>query len=161
MKMRNPFKRMAQSRTLNAKSRSGEEGFSLTEIMVAVFIMGLLSAVVAVNVFPLLFKGRVTSAQTNIAKLQEAVYSFKVEIGRFPTEEEGLNALITPPQGLNQPDRYRKGGYLLVKNLPLDPWGNEYQYRIPGENAEFDIYSFGADGRPGGEDENADIGNWN
>lgn len=138
----------------------GEEGFSLTEIMVAVFIMGLLATVVMINVLPSRDRAMVQKARTDIQALETALYEYNSDMLTFPTTEQGLEALVEAPTGLNRAELYRQGGYLLRSEIPADPWGNPYQYRNPGERGRIDIFSLGADGRPGGEDLNADVGNW-
>ncbi len=97
-------------------------------------------------------------ARADIAVLEQAVETFRLETLRFPTTEEGLTALVQAPAGMARADRYRDGGY--VRRLPQDPWGNPYQYAFPGQHSRFDVYSLGADGVKGGEGDNADIGNW-
>ena len=96
--------------------------------------------------------------QADIALIEQGLEMYRLDMFTYPRSEEGLAALQTPPAGLAQPDRYRRGGYL--KRLPDDPWGKPYQYALPGQHGAFDIYSLGADGAPGGTGENADIGNW-
>ena len=141
-----------------ASRAAREAGFSLTEVLVVILIIGLLSTVVLVNVLPALDQGRATKVQADIKALESGLEQFRLDLARYPTTEQGLEALTSPPAGLSNPQRYRQGGY--VKSVPLDPWGNEYQYLQPGENGPIDIYSMGADGRLGGEGQDADIGNW-
>lgn len=142
------------------KRRRGEEGFSLTEIMVAVFIMGLLATVVVVNVLPMRDRAMVQKAVDDIQKLESALYDYNITLRTFPSQSQGLEALINPPAGLNNSAAYPADGFLLRRELPKDPWGNDYNYRFPGENGRIDIFTYGADGRPGGEGLDADIGNW-
>jgi general secretion pathway protein G len=132
-----------------------EAGFSLTEIMISVVIMGLLGTVVVLNVLPLREQASVQKARADIATLEQALDAYRLDMRRYPTVEEGLDALVNAPRDA---DNYREGGY--IRRLPNDPWDNPYQYVYPGENGVFDIYSLGADGREGGEDNDADIGNW-
>lgn len=99
-------------------------------------------------------------ARADVATLEQAVETYRLDNLVFPTTEQGLQALVAPPVGLAQPERYRQGGY--VRRLPEDPWGNPYQYRQPSAHGgQFDVWSWGADGREGGEGNDADIGNWN
>ena len=128
-----------------------DAGFTLVEVMVVIVIIGLLATVVMINVLPSQDRAMREKARADIAVLEQAVETFRLETLRFPTAAEGLQTLVTPPNG-------RDGGY--IRRLPTDPWGNPYQYAFPGEKGRFDIYSFGADGVKGGEGNNADIGNW-
>ena len=135
-----------------------DAGFTLVEVMVVIVIIGLLATVVMINVLPSQDRAMREKARADIAVLEQAVETFRLETLRFPTTEEGLTALVQGPPGMARPDRYRDGGY--VRRLPQDPWGNPYQYVFPGQHSRFDVYSFGADGVKGGEGDNADIGNW-
>ncbi len=135
-----------------------DAGFTLVEIMVVVVIIGLLATVVMINVLPSQDRAMREKARADIAVLEQAVETFRLETLRFPTAEEGLAALVQAPAGMARADRYRDGGY--VRRLPQDPWGNSYQYAFPGQHSRFDVYSLGADGVKGGEGDNADIGNW-
>ncbi|ACG77071.1 type II secretion system protein G [Phenylobacterium zucineum HLK1] len=140
------------------RRRRAEAGFTLVEVMVVIVIIGLLATVVMINVLPSQDRAMKEKARADVAVLEQAVETFRLENLSFPTSEQGLQALVSPPPGLSRPDRYRDGGY--VRRLPQDPWGNPYQYRYPGEHGRFDVWSFGADGRQGGEGDDADIGNW-
>ena len=137
---------------------SGMRGFTLIELMVVIVILGLLATVVMINVLPSQDRAMVEKTRADVALLEQALDSYRLDILSYPRAEQGLQALLEPPAGLTRPERYRKGGY--IRRLPADPWGNPYQYRIPGRRGAFDVYSFGADGVEGGEGENADIGNW-
>lgn len=132
-------------------------GFTLIEIMVVVIILGILAAIVAPNVIGRVGDARVAAARQDIRGIENALKFYRLDNFSYPTTEQGLQALVTQP---NDPNirNWKAGGYL--ERLPKDPWGNPYQYLNPGNNAEVDIYTLGADGRPGGEGENADIGNW-
>ncbi len=135
-----------------------EAGFTLLELMVVIVILGLLATVVMVNVLPSQDRAMKEKARADISVLEQSIEGYRLDNFTFPTNEQGLQALVTPPAGMARPDRYREGGY--IRRLPQDPWGNPYQYAVPGEKGRFDIYSFGADGRKGGEGDDADIGNW-
>ena len=135
-----------------------EAGFTLLELMVVIVILGLLATVVMVNVLPSQDRAMKEKARADISVLEQSIEGYRLDNVAFPTHEQGLQALVTPPAGMIRPDRYREGGY--IRRLPQDPWGNPYQYAVPGEKGRFDIYSFGADGRKGGEGDDADIGNW-
>ena len=130
-------------------------GFTLLELLVVMVIIGLLAGIVGPKLFKNISKSEVTTARSQIDSFGKAVDTFKIDTGRFPTTEEGLNALVTRPsnsQGWN-------GAYL--KKIPLDPWHMPYQYKFPGTHGdEYDIYSFGSDKASGGEGDAADIGNW-
>lgn len=136
---------------------SNEDGFTLVEVMVTLVIIGLLTTFVVLNVLPAQGQAKVQKARGDIALIETGLDMYALDLGGYPSEQDGLEALMTEPSGLST-GQYRQGGY--VKKLPPDPWGNEYQYRNPGENGAIDIFSLGADGEPGGEDQNADIGNW-
>lgn len=140
------------------KIRDPEAGLSLIEVMVVVVIIGIIGTIIMINVFPLLGSANTTAAGAQISQLEQGVETYNLIIGRYPTTEEGLEALINAPADPREAARFPEGGF--INNLPLDPWGNPYQYMIPGEHGRYDIWSWGADGRPGGEGENADIGNW-
>ena len=140
------------------RASAGEEGFSLIELMVVVFIMGLLATVVLVNVLGNVDKARTEKARVDVGALEQSLERFRLDNMTYPSIEQGLEALVTAPEGLQSPDRYPVDGY--IKRLPLDPWGNPYQYVYPGERATIEVYSLGADGQPGGEGLDADIGNW-
>jgi general secretion pathway protein G len=136
--------------------KSRERGFTLTELMVVIFIIGLLATVVLINVLPSQDRSMVTKAQADIATLEQALEMFRLDNRAYPATSEGLGALVTAPASLADPSRYRRGGY--IKRLPDDPWGRPYQYQAPAPGgAPFDVFSLGADGAPGGADENADI----
>ena len=135
------FKRLKR---LRKKKR--EDGFTLVELMVVIVIIGLLATIVVINVMPAQDTARVRKAEADIATLEQGVEMYRLNRMNYPSAGEGLQALVT--QG-------------FIKRLPNDPWGNPYRYAAPGRNGQaFDISSYGADGREGGEGDNADIGNW-
>ena len=138
----------------NRERRPAEDGFTLVELMVVIVIIGLLATVVLINVLPSQDKAMVTKARADIATLGQAMEMYRLDNFTYPSGSDGLNALVSPPANA-QTGRYRPGGY--IKNLPKDPWGRPYQLAVPGKKGPFDIYSLGADGAPGGSDENADI----
>jgi len=142
----------------NKNTKVKQSGFSLIEILVVLLIIGLLSTLVAVNVLPSQDKARVEKAKADIAILGNALEMYRLERFNYPSNELGLKALLRSEEG-NYQNNLIKRGY--IRSLPKDPWGNEYQYIIPGENGEYDLFSMGADGDVGGEGLNADIGNWN
>ena len=126
--------------------RQDDAGFTLVELMVVLLILGLLATIVIINVMPAADKAAATKAKADISTLEEAVELYRLNRLTYPSGEQGLQALV---------------GERLVKRLPKDPWGNPYRYAAPGRDGrDFDIVSYGADGREGGEGKDADIGNW-
>ena len=130
-------------------------GFTLIEIMVVVVIIGLLAAIVAPNVIGNLDEAAITRAKQDIRTIEVALNQFRIDNYRYPTEEEGLEILTGRGPGID-PDEAEQ----YLPRLPIDPWDQPYIYAYPGERSEFDVYTLGADGEEGGEDVNADIGNW-
>lgn len=143
--------------TKQSKNRQFEDGFTLTEVLVTMAIIGLLVAGVGLAVLPRLGDASITKARADIASYETAIEFFRLDHFRFPTEQEGLAALVEAPAGLDVA-KYPADGY--VQRLRDDPWGNAYVYRAPSEFGAFDILSYGADGQEGGEGADADIGNW-
>ncbi|MEE2565761.1 type II secretion system major pseudopilin GspG [Hyphobacterium marinum] len=147
---------------MTAKDTSRPEdkraGFSLLELMVVLVIIGLLATIVVINVLPSQDRAMVEKARADIATLEQAVELYRLELLSYPSTEQGLEALVTAPADPRLSARFREGGY--IRRLPNDPWGNAYLYLQPGEHGTVDIYSLGRDGRPGGEGQDADIGNW-
>jgi general secretion pathway protein G len=135
-----------------------QRGFTLIEIMVVVIIIGLLAAVVVPQFLGRVDEARKVKAKQDIQGLETALTMYKLDNFSYPTNEEGLKALVEKPNDPNVRN-WRAGGYL--KRLPKDPWGYDYQYQSPGTHGEVDVFSLGADNQPGGEGVNADIGNWN
>lgn len=149
---------MIQNAPALHRSRQRAAGFTLVELMVVIVIIGLLATVVVINVLPSQDRAMIEKARADIALLEQAVEMYKLDMLVYPSTDQGLEALLSPPDDLDRPERYRTGGY--IKRLPDDPWGQPYLYLRPGEHSAFDIFSMGADGRPGGEGAAADIGNW-
>ena len=142
-----------EDKTAKRRKRSG---FTLVELMVVIVIIGLLATVVAINVLPSQDRAMVGKAKADISVLEQAIETYRLDNLTFPDD---LQALVAAPAGLARPERYREGGY--VRRLPEDPWGNPYQYRRPSTHGgQFDVFSLGADGREGGEGNDADLGNW-
>ena len=136
-----------------------QRGFTLIEIMVVVIIIGLLAAVVVPQFLGRVDDARVAKTKQDIQAMETALTLYKLDNFSYPSAEEGLKALVEKPNDPNV-HNWRAGGYL--KHLNKDPWGNDYQYQIPGmHGGDYDLYSLGADGQPGGDGVNADIGNWN
>lgn len=136
----------------------GQSGFSLLELLVVVVILGLLATVVALNVLPAQGRAQREKARADVSTLEQAVENYHLDNNAFPSQSDGLQALLRAPAGLKRPENYRVGGY--IRRLPKDPWGNDYQYVQPGQHGLYDILSLGADGAAGGEGADADIGNW-
>lgn len=136
-----------------------QRGFTLIEIMVVIVILGILASVVVPRIMDRPDEAKVVKAKTDIRALKAALDLYKLDNYNYPSTEQGLEALVNRPSGSPEPRNYKEGGY--IDRVPNDPWGNEYRYLSPGEHGSVDIYSLGADGEPGGEGYNADIGNWN
>ena len=142
-----------------AMRRARHAGFTLIEIMVVVIIIGLLAAVIVPQFLGRVDDARVTKAKQDVQAMQTALTMFKLDNYVYPTTDMGLKALAQKPDATTVKN-WRPGGYL--QHVNKDPWGNEYQYHLPGTHGgEYDLFSFGADGKPGGEGYDADVGNWN
>lgn len=135
--------------------RSLSLGFTLLELLVVMVIIGLLAAYVGPQYFSQLGKSEVKATQAQISALQKALDTYRIDIGHYPTTEQGLGALVTRPQ--NEP---KWSGPYLQKAVPPDPWGRPYNYKSPGEHGDYDLFSLGKDGQPGGTGEAADITSW-
>ena len=131
-------------------------GFTLIELLVVLVILGLLAGLVGPQVMKYLSSASSDTARLQIENLSNALEGYRIEVGRYPTTEEGLEALVEAPPGATR----WNGPYLKKSVIPQDPWGNEYNYRSPGEHGPFDIYSLGSDNAPGGEGESRDIVSW-
>jgi general secretion pathway protein G len=131
-------------------------GFTLIELLVVLVIIGVLGALIVPNLFSGLDDARSTAARTDINTLMQGLKRYKLDNQRFPSAEQGLDALVRKPTVGNVPPNWKP----YLDKLPNDPWGKPYQYLSPGVRGEIDVFSFGADGQPGGEDKNADIGSW-
>lgn len=134
-------------------------GFTLIEVLVVVVILGILAAVVVPRIMDQPDKAAVVRARQDIQSLDTALKMYKLDNFSYPSTQQGLDALVQRPTGAPDAPNWKEGGYL--DRLPRDPWGNPYEYLSPGRNGEYDIYSLGKDGQPGGDGFNADIGNWN
>ena len=133
-----------------------QDGFTLIELMVVLLIIGVLAALIVPNVLDRADDARVTAAKTDVNNLMQALKLYKLDNLRYPTAEQGLQALLVKPTTGPVPSNWKS----YLDKLPNDPWGRPYQYLNPGIKAEIDVMSFGADGQPGGEGKNADVGSW-
>ena len=128
--------------------------FTLIEMVIVVVIIALLASIATPLYFRHVSSSRIATAKAQILMFEQAIGDFRLDIGKLPTQSQGLNVLV---EKVGESENW-KGPY--IKGIPLDPWNHEYIYRYPGTRGEFDIISYGGDGRPGGQDEDADIGNW-
>lgn len=133
-----------------------QRGFTLIELLVALVILGLLVGLVGPRVMKYVVGAKSDTARIQIEDLATALDMYSLEVGRYPSQDQGLESLIAEPSGADG----WNGPYLRKQIIPKDPWGIEYHYRYPGEHGPFDIFSYGADNSPGGDDDNADIGSW-
>ncbi|RQW28095.1 type II secretion system protein GspG [Rhodobacteraceae bacterium CH30] len=138
--------------------RRKQGGFTLIEIMVVIVILGILAALVVPKVMSRPDEARAVAAKQDINAMSQALKLYRLDNTRYPSSEQGLKALSEKPTVAPLPKNWKPGGYL--ERLPMDPWGNPYQYASPGTHGEVDIWSLGADGEPGGEGVDGDIGNW-
>ncbi|MFN4290087.1 MAG: type II secretion system major pseudopilin GspG [Permianibacter sp.] len=140
------------------RKHRAQHGFTLLEIMVVLVIIGIMATAVVLNIGGDVDKATITRARQDIATLTTAIERYKMDNFVYPSTEQGLAALKVKPNSDPEPRNYKPGGY--IQKLEKDPWGRDYQYVFPGERGEYDLFSLGADGEPGGEGANADIGNW-
>lgn len=135
-----------------------QSGFTLIEVMIVVVILGILASIVVPRIMGRPDEARLVKVQTDIRAVGSALELYRLDNFRYPTTDQGLEALVKRPAGADAAPNWKAGGYL--DRLPKDPWGNAYQFLAPGLQGVYDLYSFGADGRPAGEGINADVGNW-
>lgn len=136
--------------------RRSQAGFTLIELLVVIIIIGLLAALVGPKLFGRVGKGKQAAAQAQIELFGAALDNFRLDVGRYPTSDEGLRALLVNPGGVENWD----GPYLKKQELPVDPWTHAYVYKAPGEHGDYDIVSYGGDGVAGGDGENQDVVSW-
>lgn len=145
-----------QEAPLSVSPRRRHRGFTLIELLVVLVIIGVLAALIVPNVLDRAEDARVTAARTDVNNLMQALKLYKLDNQRFPSSEQGLDALAKKPTVGTVPPNWKP----YVDKLPNDPWGRPYQYAYPGVKGEIDVYSFGADGKAGGEGRDADVGSW-
>ncbi|HSV47332.1 MAG TPA: type II secretion system major pseudopilin GspG [Ramlibacter sp.] len=136
--------------------RAVQAGFTLIELMVVLVIIGVLAALIVPNVLDRADDARATAAKTDVNNLMQALKLYRLDNQRYPSTDQGLQALVAPPTTAPVPSNWKR----YIEKLPSDPWGRPYQYLNPGVKGEIDVLSFGADGQPGGEGKNADVGSW-
>lgn len=139
----------------SVRSRKSAGGFTLLELLVVMVIIGLLAGYVAPKYMAQVGKSEIKAAKAQIDSLEKSLDQYRLDTGHYPSQQQGLAALVSRPT-----DEPKWDGPYLRKDVPLDPWGNPYMFKIPGDHGEFDLSSLGKDGRPGGSGEDADIGNW-
>jgi general secretion pathway protein G len=141
--------------TLATIPSARHRGFTLIELLVVVVIIGLLAGLVAPRYFGQVGKSNVNIARAQIDSLGKALDQYRLDVGSYPTSDQGLQSLVSKPDGIE-----RWSGPYLQKQVPADPWGRAYHYKAPGDHGDYDLYSYGADGQPGGTGENVDVNNW-
>jgi general secretion pathway protein G len=134
-----------------------QKGFSLIEIMVVVVILGILASIVVPKIISRPDEARAVKAKQDVLAIQNALDLYKLDNNSYPTAEQGLQALVTKPTSNPIPRDWKQ----YLKSVPKDPWGRDYLYLNPGQHGEVDVFTYGADGQPGGEGINAEVGNWN
>ena len=141
--------------TIRMEKRERSRGFSLIELLIVMIILGLLASLVGPRLFQHVGQSKQKTARAQIELLGTALDAYRLDVGSYPTTEQGLDALRRQPAGVD-----RWNGPYLPREVPLDPWGNSYVYKSPGEHGPYDLLSLGADGRPGGTGEDADVRSW-
>jgi len=146
---------VTKCKLINRRAARGERGFTLIEVMVVVVILSILAAIIVPRIMDRPDKARIVKAQADIRALESALNLYKLDNHNYPNTDQGLESLVQKPADAPS---WKEGGY--IDRLPKDPWGRPYQYLNPGAHGSVDIFSLGADGQPGGEGKDADIGNW-
>jgi len=146
----------------SAERRQKQAGITLTEVLVTIFIIGLISGAAVLAVRGPLENARSTRVQNDLSTFSNALELYSLSIGTYPTQSQGLRALVESPSDVSNSAAYPNGGFLGKDTVPLDPWGRPYIYEVPASRSRqpYDLYSLGADGQEGGEGSDADIGNW-
>lgn len=136
-----------------------QSGFTLIEVLIVVVILGILAGLIVPRIMDRPDQARVVAAKNDIQAIISALKLYRLDNGSYPSTQQGLDALVKRPETGDIPRNWKPGGYL--ERLPKDPWGSDYQYLNPGVHSEIDVFSFGADRKPGGENYDADVGSWN
>ena len=140
--------------------KKDSRGFTLIEIMVVIIILGILAVYIGPKIMGRPGEAKQVKARVDISALETALKLYKLDNGKYPTTEQGQQALVVKPETGNVPTKWKEGGYLDKRKVPKDPWKNDFLYLSPGVHADFDIISYGADGVPGGEGEDQDVNSW-
>jgi general secretion pathway protein G len=148
--------RILAERRAAREGRVGERGFTLVELLVVLAILGIIVALVTPAALHYLARAKTEAARIQIESLGSALDLYRLDVNRYPTEQEGLQALVQAPPGVSS----WNGPYIKQKAVPMDPWGRPYHYKIPGDHGEYDLYTLGAADAPGGIGENQTVGNW-
>jgi len=143
---------------LAASSTRRQRAFTLIEIMVVIAILGILAALIVPKIMSRPDEARRVAARQDIGTVMQALNLYRLDNGRYPSQDQGLQALVVKPSTDPVPNNWKEGGYL--ERLPSDPWGHPYQYLNPGVHGEIDVFSYGAEGKPGGQGNDTDIGSW-
>ncbi len=144
--------------TTNQKLNNRNSGLTLIEMMVVIVILSVLATLIVPKVMNRPDQARIVASRQDIGAIMQALNLYRLDNFHYPTTEQGLSALVRKPSTEPVPENWKTGGYL--DKIPTDPWGRHYQYLNPGVKLEIDVFSYGADGKPGGNDANADIGSW-
>lgn len=151
---------MNMKQTHAPKTRKNQSGFTLIELLVVLVIIGVLAGYIGPKIMGRPEEAKRTKAGLQIRAIETALKMYKLDNGKYPSTEQGLQALVEPPTTGKLPPKWRDGGYMEKGKVPLDPWGSDFVYLSPGLNSDFDLSSYGNDGESGGEGDAADINNW-